>query len=47
MRISEDTKRAIIEYGETKHFKGYKEGYVIGFITGLIIGIISVKVINY
>lgn len=42
----EDKIQAIVQYGEAKHFSGYKEGYTIGFITGIIIGIISVKLFS-
>ena len=42
----EDKIETILQYGEAKHFNGYKEGYVIGFITGIILGIIYVKIFS-
>ncbi len=39
----EDKIQAIVQYGEDKHFSGYKEGYVIGFISGVITGIIFAR----
>jgi hypothetical protein len=44
--IIDEKIKAVVEYGEAKHFKGYKEGYIIGFITGLLIGIISINIID-
>ncbi len=39
----EDKIKAVVRYGEAKHFSGYKEGYVIGFISGVITGIIFAR----
>lgn len=41
-----DKIQEIIQYGEAKHFSGYKECYAIGFITGIILGIIYVKIFS-
>ncbi len=42
----EDKIQAVVQYGEAKHFSGYKEGYIVGFISGILTGIFWVKLFS-
>jgi hypothetical protein len=45
MYLNNEQKRAILEYGDSKYYKGYREGYISGLISGSLLYSVGIMII--